>query len=128
MIIVTVSKEANFPVKSEKIKEIIKKTLIDHGIVSDAEVSVALVHRKTMQGYVDKYYDDHEDHPVLSFPTNEIEGRFVFPPDGKIHLGEIVISYEWCVDEANKSGRLVEDIALELAEHGCLHLMGIHHD
>lgn len=127
MITVTVSKEANFPVKSEKIKEIIKKTVSENGVVSDCDVSVALVHRKTMQGYVDKYYDDNEDHPVLSFPTNEIEGRFVFPPDGKLHLGEIVISYDWCVDEANKTGRLIEGIVLEMAEHGCLHLLGIHH-
>lgn len=128
MIQVGVSKESNFPVKSEKIKEVVKKTLVDHGIVSDCEVSVALVHRKTMQEYVDKYYDDHDDHPVLSFPSNEVEGRFVFPPNGKMYLGEIIISYDWCVDEANRTGKLIEGIVLELAEHGCLHIIGIHHD
>lgn len=128
MITVSVTKESNFPISSEKVKEIVKKTITSNGIVSDAEVSVAIVHRKKMQEYVDKYYDDHDDHPVLSFPSNEVEGMFVFPPDGKIHLGEIVISYEWCVDEANKTGKLVEAIALELSEHGCLHLLGIHHD
>lgn len=128
MITVTVSKESNFPIKSEKIKDIIKNTVSKNGVVSDCDVSVAIVHRKKMQEYVDKYYDDNDDHPVLSFPSSEIEGRFVFPPDGKIHLGEIVISYEWCVDESNKTGKLVEDIAIDLAEHGCLHLLGIHHD
>ncbi len=128
MIQVTVSKESNFPVKAEKIKEIVKKTLGDNGIVSDSEVSVAIVHRKKMQEYVDKYYDDHDDHPVLSFPSNEVEGQFVFPPDGKMHLGEIVVSYDWCTDESNKTGKLVEEIVLELTEHGCLHLLGIHHD
>lgn len=128
MIVVGVSKESNFPVKSESIKEIIKKTLKNNGIVSDCEVSVAVVSRKKMQSYVDKYYDDHEDHPVLSFPSNEIEGRFIFPPNGKMYLGEIVVSYDWCVDEANKTGKLVEGIVLEMAEHGCLHLLGIHHD
>jgi len=128
MITVGVSKESNFPVKSEKIKETVKETLNANGIVSDCEVSVAIVHRTTMQGYVDKYYDDHDDHPVLSFPTSEVEGRFIMPPDGKIHLGEIIISYDWCTDEANKTGKLVEDIVSELASHGCLHLLGIHHD
>jgi len=128
MISVGVSKESNFPVKSENIKAVIKKTLNTNGIVSDCEVSVAIVNRKTMQGYVDKYYDDHDDHPVLSFPSNEVEGRFVFPPNGKMYLGEIVVSYDWCVDEANKTGKLVEELVLEMAEHGCMHLLGIHHD
>lgn len=128
MITVGVSKESNFPVKSENIKSVIKKTLNTNGIVSDCEVSVAIVGRKTMQDYVDKYYDDHDDHPVLSFPSNEVEGRFVFPPNGKMYLGEIVVSYDWCVDEANKTGKLVEELVLEMAEHGCMHLLGIHHD
>ncbi len=128
MIRVGITKEANFPVDTKKIKEIVARTLQSNGIVSDCEVSVAIVHRKKMDELIAKYYDDREDHPVLSFPSNEIEGRFVFPPDGKLYLGEIAISYEWCVDEANKKNKLVEDIVCELAEHGTLHLVGVHHD
>lgn len=128
MIHVGVAKEANFPVSSEKIKEIVKKTVSSNGVSSNCEVSVAIVHRAKMQEYVDKYYKDGEDHPVLSFPSGEIEGRFVFPPDGKIYLGEIVVSYEWCVDDSQKRGMLIEEVVLEMVEHGTLHLLGIHHD
>lgn len=128
MIHVDVEKESKFPVSSKKIKDVVTKTLTDNGIVSDAEVSVVVVKRSTMQEYVDKYYDDKEDHPVLSFPSQEVEGQFVFPPNEKLYLGEIIISYDWCVDEAARRSRIPEDLAIEMAEHGSLHLLGIHHD
>lgn len=128
MIQVDVAKEANFPVASRKVKEIVKKTLTANGIISDCEVSVAIVRRKHMAEYVAKYYADGTDHPVLSFPSSETPGRFVFPPNGKLYLGEIIISYDWAFDEAGKKNCLPEDVVCELAEHGTLHLLGIHHD
>lgn len=135
MIYVDVVKESNFPVPAGKIKEAVKKTLTANGIVSDSQVAVALVHRKKMAEYAAKYYhsddteyDDGADHPVLSFPESETEGRFVFPDDGKLYLGEIIVSYDWCVAEAGKTGKLVEAIVVEMVEHGVLHLIGIHHD
>lgn len=128
MIHVTVTKESNFPVSSEKIKEAVKNAISSNGMTTDTEVSVAIVKRSTMQEYVDKYYKDGADHPVLSFPSAEVEGRFVFPPDGKIYLGEIVVSFDWCRDDAQKKGILTEDVVIEMAEHGTLHLLGIHHD
>ena len=128
MIYVSVTKETNFPISIAKTKDSVKKTLLANGIVSDCEVAVALVRRGRMQKYVDKYYSDGTDHPVLSFPSSEIEGRFIFPDDGKMHLGEIIVSYDWCVEEASRVGKLVEQVVLEMAKHGTLHLLGIHHD
>ncbi len=128
MITVTVHNFGKYPVSAKKVKEIVKKTLVKNGILSDCEASVALVSKEKMQEYVDLYYKDGQDHPVLSFPTTEIPSSFVMPPDGLIHLGEIIISYPWSVKEANLTGKLVEKIVLELAEHGALHLIGIHHN
>lgn len=129
MINITVHKQGSFPLSAQKIKERVKKTLTDNGIVSDSEASVAIVTKVKMREYVAKYYEgDTSDHPVLSFPATEVKGQFVMPPDGKLHLGEIVISYGWAQEEARKTGNLVENVVLDLAEHGALHLIGIHHD
>lgn len=129
MITVTVHKQRNFPISTKKIREAAVKTFTDNGISSDAESSVALVSKAKMQEYVDEYYgNDGVDHPVLSFPHAETEGEFVMPPDNILHLGEIIVSYDFCVAESKKTGRLIDEIVLEMVAHGALHLMGIHHD
>lgn len=129
MIKVNLVKQKNFPIPPKKIKDTVCKILVERGIVSDSEVSVELVDAKKMADYVAKYYpDDDEPHPVLSFPSGEVRGNFVFPPDGKIHLGEIIINYDNCVEIARREGRLIEEVVLEMAAHGALHLVGVNHD
>lgn len=129
MVTVTVHKFGKFPVSTKKIQETAIKTFERNGILSDAESSVAIVSGEKMQWYVDTYYgNDGEDHPVLSFPIAEVKEPFVMPPDNVVHLGEIIVSYDYCVNESKKTGRLIEEIVLEMVEHGALHLMGVHHD
>lgn len=129
MISISLVKQSAYPISAKKVKEAIVKVLTDQGMVSDSEVSVALVGRNKMADYVKDYYkgDDEYDHPVLSFPNSETKERFILPPDGKIHLGEIVVSYDECVNRARSENRLVEDVVIEMAEHGALHLIGVHH-
>lgn len=93
---------------------IVEETIRKHGIMGDFEVNVFLatiseikdLHHKYMArlGYKDEYHD------VLSFPLDRDKSY----PDGITRLGDIVI----CDQE--------KDIE-KLIEHGCLHLLGIHH-
>lgn len=130
MIRVHLVKQTACPVSAKKIKDAIALTLEDRGIVSAAEVAVAIVGGKTMADCAREYLGEEKDaaHPVLSFPTGETQKRFVFPPDGQIHLGEIVVSYPACVEIARHENRLVEEVVIEMTQHGALHLVGIHHD
>lgn len=128
MIHVKIFKQGNFPISSKKIKDAVSLVFSENGIVSPSVASVALVGTQKMKTLVDKYYSDNEKHLVLSFPTSEMEGPFVFPPDGKNYLGDIIISYPDCVLEAKEKNRLIDDVVLEYAKHGALHLIGIHHD
>ena len=128
MIKVRVKKQSNFPVSSTKIRSILKTFLASHGIVSDAEVSVAIVGEKKMLEVGKKYLKDKSLHNVLSFTSDEVDPKFVYPPDGKIHLGEIIVCYPKAFEEAKKEGKLIEQKVLELIEHGALHLLGIHHE
>lgn len=128
MIHVKIFKQGNYPISSKKIKDAVSLVFSENGIVSTSTASVALVDTKKMKDLVDKYYDDNDKHVVLSFPTAEVEGPFVFPPDGKNYLGDIMISYPDCVEEAKAKNKLIEEVVLDYAKHGALHLIGVHHD
>lgn len=129
MIKVNVVKQSNYPVASAKLKKAVTDCLTRNGIVSDAEVSVAIVGEKKMLEMGKRYLQERPPkvHNVFSFTQEELSGKFVFPPDNVIHLGEIVICFPKVVEEAKKEGVLIDAKVKELAEHACLHLMGIHH-
>ncbi len=130
MISITVYKQSSYPVNSRRIKETIKETLENQGLVSDCELSLAILGKNKMQEVSRKYLAGDKSqissHPVLAFPTDESKKRFVFPPDKKIHLGEILISYHLAREKAKKNNCLIEEVILELVRHGTLHLLGVH--
>jgi probable rRNA maturation factor len=128
MIKVNVSKQSNFPVKSSLIKKRLREFLTKEGIVSDCVVSVAVVGGSKMLELGKKHLKDRLLHNVLSFTESEIKGSFIYPPDGKIYLGEIVICYPKVVEEAKEEEVLIDEKVCELVEHGALHLLGKHHE
>lgn len=128
MVKVSVTKQSNYPVGVAVIKKKLAAFLLKQGIVSDAEVSVALVGEKKMLDLGRQYLKDRDLHNVLSFTPNEVKGQFVFPPDKLIHLGEIVVCYPKAVEEAKEQNVLIDERVYELVEHGALHLLGIHHE
>ena len=133
MIKVNVSKQSNFPIKSSLIKKRLKDFLTKEGIVSDCVVSVAIVGEAKMFEVGRKHLNDLPAqagktlHNVISFTESELKGNFVYPPDGKIYLGEIILCYPKVVEEAKEEGTLIDERACELVEHGALHLLGKHH-
>lgn len=120
---VLVYKQSAYPVSSKKIKDTVKETLAKNGVVSDCEVSVALVNGPKIDELAGE-----PDHPVLAYANDEIKEPFVFPKKNIIYLGEIIVSYEAALHESQKSGKLLDEAVTELVEHATLHLIGIHHD
>lgn len=133
MIKVNITKQSNYPVKSTEIKKKLAAFFVAHGIVSDAEVSVAIVGEKKMLEIGSKFLRDKDGRPdkklhnVLSFVTEDEKGTFVYPPDDKIRLGEIIVCYPLAVKESIEENVLIDERVYELVEHGAMHLMGIHH-
>ncbi len=128
MIHVSVKKQSNYPIDSPKLKARVKDFLLKRGIVSDAELSIALVGETKMLGLGRKYLKDNKLHSVFSFTNEELDEKFIYPPDGIIHLGEVIVCYPEAFEEAKKEGKLIEEKVWELTEHGILHLLGIHHE
>ena len=127
MIKVNITKQSNYPIKNAAIKKKLAKFFSDHGIVSDAEVSVAIVGEKKMTEIGKKFLKDGKLHNVLSFVPEEEKTGFVYPPGTPINLGEIVVCYPLVVKEAIKENVLIDERIYELIGHAGLHLMGIHH-
>ncbi|QQG41486.1 MAG: rRNA maturation RNase YbeY [Candidatus Woesebacteria bacterium] len=126
MIKVSITKQSNYPVKATVIKKKLADFLAKNGIVSDAEISVAIVGETKMLEIGKKYLKDRKLHNVLSFTPTEVKG-FVYPPDGTMHLGEVIICYPEALREAKEENVLIDERVYELTEHGTLHLLGIHH-
>ena len=78
-----------------------------------------------------KYLDEDRPTDVLSFPMNEqlaTAPAFVKVPDGKLHLGDIVISYPQATKAADEHRHPVKREVEILLIHGILHLLGYDHD
>ncbi|HTK03339.1 MAG TPA: rRNA maturation RNase YbeY [Alphaproteobacteria bacterium] len=127
MIKVNITKQSNYPVKTPSIKKKLASFFVTRGIVSDAEVSIAIVGEKKMLDFCKKYLKENKLHNVLSFTPGEAKD-FVFPPDGLIHLGEIIVCYPVALAEAKEENVLIDEKVYELIEHSALHLLGIHHE
>jgi probable rRNA maturation factor len=68
---------------------------------------------------------------VLSFPLSSSQRAgaeaFALPPGEPNHLGDVLISYERVVAQANEYGHSVEREFYYLLAHGVLHLLGFDH-
>ncbi len=59
---------------------------------------------------------------VLSFNINETMD------DGTYYLGDVIVNMQQAERQASEFGNNVEQEISELAGHGILHLLGVHHD
>jgi probable rRNA maturation factor len=68
---------------------------------------------------------------VLSWPSEErgadIDGAVPSAPEGDPELGDIAISFDTCLSEAETGGKPLADHAIHLIVHGTLHLLGYDH-
>ena len=96
--------------------------------VADAEVSLVITSDERIHEINRKYRQVDAPTDVIAFALTEgaTEG-FVSPPDGIIHLGEIVISYPTAVRQAAEHGHSVQQELAILIVHGTLHLLGYDH-
>jgi probable rRNA maturation factor len=96
----------------------------------EAEVGVSVVGKTEMKRLHKQYMETDEVTDVLSFPQTEAGTGEIFTPgpDGVVRLGDIVICYPVAVAQAKANGKSTDEEMGFLAEHGCLHLLGVHHE
>ncbi|MFH5836072.1 rRNA maturation RNase YbeY [Proteiniclasticum sp. C24MP] len=124
----------------EAISDTIKYTLDDQGVSYEGEVSVLLVDNETIREINRDNRDMDKETDVLSFPMidyaegktyRELYADHAFGVeyfDGEaLVLGDVVLSMEKAVEQAEEYGHSVKREVCYLVVHSVLHLLGYDH-
>lgn len=117
--------ESRYKVNRKKIKSAVQLVLEEQNILSEIEVSIAIVGNRKMRELNKKYRDKDKTANILSFPL--AEGEQTQLPPGVTRLGDIIISYPEVIRESAEQDMLVDERIDELVQHGMMHLLGLHH-
>lgn len=91
---------------------------------AEGEICVELTNDTVIHAYNRDYRSVDRPTDVLSFPSFEGE-QLIVTPDG--HLGDIMISVDTAIRQAEELGHSAEREILFLAVHGTLHILGYDH-
>lgn len=114
------------------LRSVVRRTLESERLRTPAEVSLTVTDDATVRALNARYRGLDENTDVLSFGLNEggsrdAAGPFALPPSGRIHLGDVVLSYPQAERQARQAGHTVAHEAAILVAHGVLHLLGYDH-
>jgi probable rRNA maturation factor len=113
------------------LQQVIEETLATCGVNSRVELGLLISNDGVICELNQKYRGVDEATDVLAFALTETESEkdsFITPPNGILHLGEVIISYPQAKRQAEEYGHPVEQELALLIIHGMLHLLGYEHD
>ena len=112
------------------LEEIAQRVLAAEKASAKTEVGIVVTGQEMVQQLNRSYRGKDEPTDVLAFSTrDEADGsRFIFAPDGLLHLGEVIISYPQAAVQAEEHGHLLKRELSILLIHGLLHLLGYDHE
>lgn len=112
------------------INRVVKATLENENFKKDAEVSVSFVNNETIHKLNLEYRRKDKPTDVLSFPMTDgdEEEDDIDLSTGAVMLGDIIISAEKAMEQANEYGHGIEREICFLAVHSTLHLLGYDHE
>ncbi|MEG1984098.1 MAG: rRNA maturation RNase YbeY [Oscillospiraceae bacterium] len=102
--------------------------LKNEGFTVPAEISVSFVDNEEIKQINGDYRNKPIETDVLSFPLFENGDYKITPETGMVTLGDIVISIEKAVEQANMFGHSLSREIAFLTVHSMLHLLGHHHE
>ena len=104
--------------------------LVSENFEGSAEVSVTFVDDERIQELNKQYRNIDSSTDVLSFPLLDYEGESEEPFFDELchNLGDIVISLERAMAQANEFGHSFEREVAFLTAHSMLHLLGYDHE
>lgn len=111
----------------DKIIEVLEEAARVHDVNDMVEVSLMLTDDETIHEMNREYRGIDRPTDVLSFALEEGEEEEIFGGPEENLLGDIIISVETAVRQAEEYGHSVEREMSFLALHGMLHLLGYDH-
>ena len=120
-------KKAEFtPAQRALIKKAAAAALSSEGYDREAEISVTIVDNSRIRELNNEYRGIDRETDVLSFPLNERDEILSGTADRE--LGDIVISMEKAISQAEEYGHSVDRELAFLTVHSALHLLGYDHE
>jgi probable rRNA maturation factor len=94
------------------------------GDTSDTDLTIVIEDDARLQALNKEFLSIDAPTDVLSFPSG---GGEFDPETGRAYLGDVIISYQRAVEQADAAGHpLISELQL-LVVHGVLHLLGYDH-
>ncbi len=119
------------------LQSIAEQALVDQDAGSGLELGLVITGQEKVRQLNRSYLGNDEPTDVLSFPMlpdplaggeSEVSAPFITPPDGVVHLGEVIVSYPQALIQAGQHRHSVKKEIAVLIIHGVLHLLGYDHD
>ena len=117
------------------LQSIAEQALIAQNAGSNLELGLVIASQERIRQLNRSYLGRDEPTDVLAFSMltvaeeNEVDlFHFVTPPDGVVHLGEVIISYPQAVIQAEEQHHSIRKEIAILIIHGVLHLLGYKDD
>jgi len=113
--------------EADWLRGVAEQVLAAQDVSSEAEMGLVIATEERIRELNRSYLGKNEPTDVIAFSMLPEEGGsspFVTPPDGMLHLGEVIISYPQAVIQAEEHGHSVEREMTILIIHGILHLLG----
>ncbi|MDD4781386.1 MAG: rRNA maturation RNase YbeY [Tissierellia bacterium] len=106
----------------DSIVNAVETTIETEQAVGDFEVSVSFVTNEEIRQLNKAYRNVDSETDVLSFPMDDDEDI-----EGFIMLGDVIISTEKVIEQAQEFGHSLEREMIYLTVHSMLHLLGYDH-
>jgi probable rRNA maturation factor len=114
------------------LEAVARQVLEAEKISAQAELGLFITTGERIKQLNRDYLGEDEPTDVLAFSAREGVGAelptFVPPPDGVLHLGEIIIAYPQALIQAGEHQHSIKKEIAILIIHGVLHLLGYDHD
>jgi probable rRNA maturation factor len=110
------------------ITQVLEKAAEVYGLDAHTEVSIVLSDDAYIHELNYKYRSKDRPTDVLSFALNEGEEPEIIDGPEEVLLGDIIISVETAMRQAEDFGHSLEREVAYLTVHGILHLLGYDHE
>jgi ssRNA-specific RNase YbeY (16S rRNA maturation enzyme) len=114
---INIVSSSRYKINRQKIKAFVKNFFEKEQIVFDHSFNVVFVGKNKMKFFTEKYKNEKETLPILSFKYNENIG------ENEVLLGEIVICYPLVILLAAERNKRVDEMINDLVKHGIENLL-----
>ncbi|MEK7097163.1 MAG: rRNA maturation RNase YbeY [Patescibacteria group bacterium] len=114
---INIVSSSRYKINRQKIKILVQSVFEKGQINSDLSLNVVFVGKNKMKVFTEKYKNEKETLPVLSFKYNEDVG------ENEVLLGEVVICFPLVILLAAERNKRVDEMINELVKHGIENLL-----